>query len=103
MLEKGWEYLERETGVENLANAEELDWQHVLHNALLAHGAYELDVDYIVRDDKVVVGNSVMITFSFDHRYADGAHGSHLMRRFKKLFADPHAYKHLFEEASEDG
>ncbi|MBT3293725.1 MAG: hypothetical protein HN919_03090 [Verrucomicrobia bacterium] len=52
----------------------------------------------IVRDDQVVAGNSVMITFTFDHRYADGAHGSHLMRRFKKIFADPEAFRSIFEE-----
>ena len=51
----------------------------------------------IVRDDKVVVGTSVIITFTFDHRYADGAHGSHFMRRFKKVFADPEAFKTIFE------
>ena len=51
----------------------------------------------IVKDDEVVVGNSVIITFTFDHRYADGAHGSHLMRRFKKIFADPESFRSIFE------
>ena len=51
----------------------------------------------IVRGDEVVAANSVIITFTFDHRYADGAHGSHLMRRFKKIFADPSAFRHVFE------
>jgi pyruvate dehydrogenase E2 component (dihydrolipoamide acetyltransferase) len=50
----------------------------------------------VVKDDEVVVGQSVMITFTFDHRYADGAHGSHLMRRFKKIFADPAAFEEMF-------
>ncbi len=52
----------------------------------------------VVRDDKVIVASSVIITFTFDHRYADGAHGSHLMRGFKKIFANPLAYKSVFEE-----
>lgn len=52
----------------------------------------------IVQDDKVIAADSVIITFTFDHRYADGAHGSHLMRRFKKIFANPLAYKSVFEE-----
>jgi pyruvate dehydrogenase E2 component (dihydrolipoamide acetyltransferase) len=51
----------------------------------------------VVRDDRVIVANSVIITFTFDHRYADGAHGSHLIRHFKKIFTNPEAYRHIFE------
>ena len=53
----------------------------------------------VVKGDEVVPGNSVMITFTFDHRYADGAHGSHLMRRFKKIFANPEMHADVFEGA----
>jgi hypothetical protein len=53
----------------------------------------------VVQDDKVVVANSVIVTFTFDHRYADGAHGSHLLRLFRKVFADPAAYEHVFQGA----
>jgi pyruvate/2-oxoglutarate dehydrogenase complex dihydrolipoamide acyltransferase (E2) component len=55
----------------------------------------------VVRDDQVVIVPSVMITFTFDHRYADGAHGAHFMRRFKKVFANPTAFSHVFEEDSD--
>ncbi len=51
----------------------------------------------VVRDGEVVAANSAIITFTFDHRYADGAHGSHLMRRFKKLFTNPEAFRSVFE------
>lgn len=51
----------------------------------------------LVQEDKVVVGKSVTITFTFDHRYADGAHGSHLIRRFKKMFMTPEAYRSVFD------
>jgi pyruvate/2-oxoglutarate dehydrogenase complex dihydrolipoamide acyltransferase (E2) component len=51
----------------------------------------------IVKDDQVVVAKAVIISFTFDHRYADGAHGSHLMRRFKKVFTAPSAYPAVFE------
>ena len=50
----------------------------------------------VVQDDNVIAANSVIITLTFDHRYADGAHGSHLMRRFKKIFMNPSAYKNVF-------
>lgn len=54
----------------------------------------------VVDGDKVVPGTSVIITFTFDHRHADGAHGSHLMRRFRKVFTDPTAHRNVFEAAS---
>jgi pyruvate dehydrogenase E2 component (dihydrolipoamide acetyltransferase) len=52
----------------------------------------------LVHGDRVVVGESVTITFTFDHRYADGAHGSHLIRRFKKIFLNPSAHRDMFEK-----
>jgi pyruvate/2-oxoglutarate dehydrogenase complex dihydrolipoamide acyltransferase (E2) component len=55
----------------------------------------------VVQDGKVVPANSVVITFTFDHRYADGAHGSHLMRRFKKVFGKPAAFPAIFAGNSE--
>jgi hypothetical protein len=51
----------------------------------------------IVQNDKVIVANSAIITITIDHRYADGSHGSLIMRRFKKIFADPLAHKKIFE------
>jgi len=51
----------------------------------------------VVRDGQVVPANSVIVTFTFDHRYADGAHGSHLLRRFQKVFVNPLAYRNVFD------
>jgi chloramphenicol O-acetyltransferase len=34
----------------------------------------------------------VTISFTFDHRYADGVHGGMLLRRFQKVFLNPHRY-----------
>ncbi len=51
----------------------------------------------VVRDGEVVAANSAIVTFTFDHRYADGAHGSHLMRRFKKIFTNPDAFRSVFD------
>jgi pyruvate dehydrogenase E2 component (dihydrolipoamide acetyltransferase) len=52
----------------------------------------------VVKDDEVVVAESIIISFTFDHRYGDGAHGASLIRRFKKIFSNPAAYKHIFNE-----
>lgn len=51
----------------------------------------------IVKDHEVVPGKCVTISFTFDHRYADGAHGAEVLRRFKKIFTNPAAYPQVFE------
>ncbi len=51
----------------------------------------------VVEDGNIVPGTVVSITFTFDHRYADGAHGAPFFRRFKKVFENPEKYRHLFE------
>ncbi len=50
----------------------------------------------MVKEDQVVVGNRVSITFTSDHRYVDGAHVAHMIRRFKKIFADPGSFPQVF-------
>jgi pyruvate dehydrogenase E2 component (dihydrolipoamide acetyltransferase) len=56
----------------------------------------------VVSGDQVTAANSVVISFTFDHRYVDGAHGAHLMRRFKTVFADPSAYRSVFQSEASD-
>lgn len=51
----------------------------------------------IVRDGQVVAAECVTISFTFDHRYADGVHGGLLMRRFQKVFLHPSRYASVFE------
>lgn len=52
----------------------------------------------VVRDGSVSVGTCVTITVTFDHRYADGAHGAQLLRRFEKVFRNPKAFRSVFEK-----
>jgi hypothetical protein len=49
-----------------------------------------------VEGDAVVVAKGVTITFTMDHRYADGADGGKLLRRFRKVFENPTAFAGMF-------
>jgi pyruvate/2-oxoglutarate dehydrogenase complex dihydrolipoamide acyltransferase (E2) component len=51
----------------------------------------------IVRDGQVAVAACVTVSFTFDHRYADGVHGGLMMRRFQKVFLKPTRYLAAFE------
>lgn len=50
----------------------------------------------IVRAGEVVAAECVAISFTFDHRYADGVHGAQMMRHFRKVFQNPEAYPEVF-------
>jgi pyruvate/2-oxoglutarate dehydrogenase complex dihydrolipoamide acyltransferase (E2) component len=54
----------------------------------------------IVRDGAVTAAECITISFTFDHRYADGIHGGLMMRRFQKIFTKPSRYASVFEPAS---
>ncbi len=74
VLEAGWNALDRALGVDNVADAEHQHWQHVLHNAVLAHGVFKRDVDYIVDDGKCNIVDEFTGRVSQDKRFADGLH-----------------------------
>jgi preprotein translocase subunit SecA len=72
--ESGWLKLERALGLDDLAAAQNIRWQHALHNALHAHGVYQRDVDYIVQDGQVLLVDDHTGRVSPDKRLADGLH-----------------------------
>lgn len=51
----------------------------------------------IVRNGAVAVAECITISFTFDHRYADGVHGGLMMRRFQKIFLKPSRYAAIFD------
>ncbi|MBV9849167.1 MAG: 2-oxo acid dehydrogenase subunit E2 [Armatimonadetes bacterium] len=53
----------------------------------------------VVRDGQVAVAECVTVSFTFDHRYADGVHGGLMLRRFQKIFLHPGRYPAVFEAA----
>jgi preprotein translocase subunit SecA len=72
--EAGWTAMEQALRIDNLAAPEHLDWQHLLHNALLAHAVYQRDVDYIVQDGEVLLVDDYTGRVSLDKRFSDGLH-----------------------------
>ena len=51
----------------------------------------------IVRDGAVVVAECVNLSFTFDHRYADGAHGAQMMKKLQKVFLNPNRFPEIFQ------
>ncbi len=69
-----WAKMEKALKIDNLAAPEHIDWQHALHNALLAHAVYQRDVDYIVQADGIQLVDDYTGRVSPDKRYSDGLH-----------------------------
>jgi preprotein translocase subunit SecA len=65
---------ERELGVTNLSDPENLElFQHV-NAALRAHSCYKRDVDYVVRDGKVIIVDEFTGRLMYGRRYSEGLH-----------------------------
>lgn len=56
----------------------------------------------VVRDGEIRVERVVTISLTFDHRYADGAQGALVMRRFEKIFANPEGFPDVFSGGQEE-
>ncbi|MHC5112068.1 MAG: preprotein translocase subunit SecA [Planctomycetota bacterium] len=74
LTEAGCQAVSDGLGVGNLFRAKHLDLWHAVHQSVIAHGAYQRDVDYIVEDGKVVIVDEFTGRVSPDKRYADGLH-----------------------------
>jgi preprotein translocase subunit SecA len=74
LSEDGTRKLERELGVSNLSDPENLElYQHV-NAALRAHASYRRDVDYVVRDGKVIIVDEFTGRLMHGRRYSEGLH-----------------------------
>ena len=74
LSEDGLHKVERELGVSNISDPENLElYQHV-HAALRAHACYKRDVDYVVRDGKVIIVDEFTGRLMYGRRYSEGLH-----------------------------
>jgi len=61
-------------GLENLADSENLTIEHHINQAIRAHGVMQLDVDYVVRDNQVIIVDEFTGRLMFGRRYNEGLH-----------------------------
>lgn len=60
--------------IENLGDAENIEIMHYLNNAIRARGIMQLDVDYVVKDGKVLIVDSFTGRIMPGRRYSNGLH-----------------------------
>ena len=71
---KGVEKAERFFGVENLSDMENTTLNHHINQAIRAHGIMVKDVDYVVKDDQVMIVDTFTGRLMPGRRYNNGLH-----------------------------
>ncbi len=74
LTEDGVHKVEQLLGVTNITDQDHIElWQHVMA-ALRAHACYQRDVDYVVRDGKVIIVDEFTGRLMHGRRYSEGLH-----------------------------
>jgi len=71
---KGIEKAEKHFGIENFADPENSTIAHHVNQAIKAHGVFQKDVDYLVRDGQVLIIDSFTGRIMPGRRWSDGLH-----------------------------
>ena len=74
LTERGIEQIERALGIENLYEGETDYMAPYLDNALRAHALFKKDVDYVVKEGKVIIVDEFTGRLMDGRRYSEGLH-----------------------------
>ncbi|MCI0492293.1 MAG: preprotein translocase subunit SecA, partial [Planctomycetes bacterium] len=74
LTDEGVREAERLAGVESFYTAGNMQWPHLIDNALKAHHLYKLDVNYVVQDGEVVIVDEFTGRLMPGRHWSDGLH-----------------------------
>jgi preprotein translocase subunit SecA len=74
LTEEGVQKLENELKIENLFAPDNIDLVHHINAALRSHTVFKKDVDYVVRDNKIVIVDEFTGRMMPGRRWSDGLH-----------------------------
>jgi preprotein translocase subunit SecA len=74
LTDEGVQHTEQLLGIDNLFDAQNITLQHHVHQSLKAHHVFRRDVDYIVKDDQVVIVDEFTGRLMPGRRFSDGLH-----------------------------
>lgn len=74
LTEEGTSQIEKMLGIENLYGGANLEYTHFLNAALKAQHLFKKDVDYVVKDKKVMIVDEFTGRLMPDRRYSQGLH-----------------------------
>lgn len=74
LTDEGVREAERLAGVESFYTAGNMEWPHLIDNALKAHHLYKRDVNYVVREGRVVIVDEFTGRLMEGRQWSDGLH-----------------------------
>ena len=74
LTEDGVAKVEEILSIENLYAPDQMDTLHVVQNSLRAHSLYQRDVEYVVKDDQVIIVDEFTGRLMEGRRWSDGLH-----------------------------
>ena len=74
LTDEGIRHAEQLVGVESFYTVGNMEWPHLLDNALKAHHLYKLDVNYVVRNGAVVIVDEFTGRLMEGRQWSDGLH-----------------------------
>jgi preprotein translocase subunit SecA len=74
LTDEGVRAAEKMAGVESFYTAGNMEWPHLIDNALKAHHLYKRDVNYVVRDGTVIIVDEFTGRLMEGRQWSDGLH-----------------------------
>lgn len=74
LTDEGVREAEKLAGVESFYTAGNMDWPHLLDNSLKAHNVFIKDVNYVVKDGKVIIVDEFTGRLMDGRQWSDGLH-----------------------------
>ena len=74
LTKHGVEKAEKWFGIENLSDPDNATISHHINQALKAHGIMQLDIDYVIKDDSIIIVDEFTGRLMFGRRYNEGLH-----------------------------
>lgn len=74
LTDEGIRKAEQLAGVESFYTAGNMEWPHLIDNALKAHNLYKRDVNYVVQDGEVVIVDEFTGRLMKGRQWSDGLH-----------------------------
>jgi preprotein translocase subunit SecA len=74
LTDEGVRFAEKMAGVESFYTQGNMEWPHLIDNALKAHNLYKLDVNYVVKDGGIVIVDEFTGRLMEGRQWSDGLH-----------------------------
>jgi preprotein translocase subunit SecA len=74
ITDEGVAKVEKLLGIDNLYDLENMEWLHAVNSGLRAHHLFKKDVDYLIKDGKVVIVDEFTGRMMPGRRWSDGLH-----------------------------